>query len=206
MKASGNRIYLASKSPRRRELLRQVGIEFDLLSLRADPARGTDVSEDVLPGEQALPYVERVARAKGACAWKVLHLRRMPLRPVLSADTTVTIDGEILGKPADPREAVAMLERLSGRTHQVLTSIAVHYTDVAEQITQVSNVRFATLSPETIRAYCATAEPYDKAGAYGIQGLAALFIEHIEGSHSGIMGLPVFETAKLLQKAGISTL
>jgi septum formation protein len=206
MKNLDNKIYLASKSPRRRELLRQVGIEFDLLSLRADSGRGIDVSEDVLPGEQALPYVERVARAKGAFAWQVLHMRRMPLRPVLSADTTVTIDGEILGKPADVQEAVAMLERLSGRTHQVLTSIAVHYTDVAEQITQVSDVRFARLSPETIRAYCATAEPYDKAGAYGIQGLAALFIEHIEGSHSGIMGLPVFETAQLLQKAGISTL
>ena len=206
LKAPDNKIYLASKSPRRRELLRQVGIEFELLSLRSDPARGLDVSEDVLPGEQALPYVERVARAKGACAWQVLHMRRMPLRPVLSADTTVTIDGEILGKPADMAEAVAMLERLSGRTHQVLTSIAVHYTDVAEQITQVSNVRFARLSPQAIRAYCATAEPYDKAGAYGIQGLAALFIEHIEGSHSGIMGLPVFETARLLQKAGLSVL
>jgi len=200
------KIYLASKSPRRRELLRQVGIEFDLLSLRSSPERGEDVSEDVLPGELALPYVERVARAKGAFAWKVLHLRRMPLRPVLSADTTVTIDGEILGKPADRREAVAMLERLSGRTHQVLTSVALHYTDVAEQVTQVSNVRFATLTPATIQAYCATQEPYDKAGAYGIQGLAALFIEHIEGSHSGIMGLPVFETAQLLQKAGITVL
>ncbi len=203
---SARKIYLASKSPRRRELLRQVGIEFELLSLRSDPARGIDVSEDVLPGEQALDYVARVAREKGAFAWNVLHLRRMPLRPVLSADTTVTIDGEILGKPADPKEAVAMLERLSGRTHQVLTSIAVHYTGIVEQATQVSNVRFAALSPEAIRAYCATPEPYDKAGAYGIQGLAALFIEHIEGSHSGIMGLPVFETARLLQKAGIHPL
>ncbi|RYE67496.1 MAG: septum formation inhibitor Maf, partial [Oxalobacteraceae bacterium] len=143
---------------------------------------------------------------KGAFAWNVLHLRRMPLRPVLSADTTVTIDGEILGKPATPNEAIAMLERLSGRTHQVLTSVALHYTDVSEQITQVSDVRFAKLAPEMIKAYCATSEPYDKAGAYGIQGLAALFIEHIEGSHSGIMGLPVFETAQLLQKAGIKVL
>jgi septum formation protein len=150
--------------------------------------------------------VERVARAKGAFAWNVLHMRRMPLRPVLSADTTVTLDGEILGKPADPKEAIAMLERLSGRTHQVLTSVAVHYTDVFEQVTQVSDVRFARLTPEAIRAYCATPEPYDKAGAYGIQGLAALFIEHIEGSHSGIMGLPVFETAQLLQKAGVTVL
>jgi septum formation protein len=140
-----------------------------------------------------------VAREKGAFAWNVLHLRRMPLRPVLSADTTVTVDGEILGKPANPDEAAVMLERLSGRTHQVLTSVALHHTGIAEHVTQVSNVRFAKLSPATIKAYCATPEPYDKAGAYGVQGLAALFIEHIEGSHSGIMGLPVFETAQLLR-------
>ena len=96
-----------------------------------------------------------------------------------------------------------MLERLSGRTHQVLTTVAVHFTDMAEHVTQVSNVRFATLTPQAIRAYCATPEPYDKAGGYGIQGLAALFVEHIEGSHSGIMGLPLFETAGLLRRAGI---
>jgi septum formation protein len=206
MKPLDKKIYLASKSPRRRELLRQVGVDFELLSLRSDPARGIDVSEDVFADEPALDYVERVARAKGAFAWNVLHMRRMPLRPVLSADTTVSIDGHILGKPADPAEAVAMLERLSGRTHQVLTSVTLHFTDIFEQVTQVSNVRFAKLSPETIRAYCATPEPYDKAGAYGIQGLAALFIEHIEGSHSGIMGLPVFETAALLRKAGVPLL
>lgn len=206
MKLLDKKIYLASKSPRRRELLRQVGVEFELLSLRTDAARGADVSEDERPGEAPLDYVARVAREKGAFAWHVLHLRRQPLRPVLSADTTVTIDGQILGKPANADEAAAMLERLSGRTHQVLTSVALHYTDIAEQITQVSNVRFATLSPATIKAYCATTEPYDKAGAYGIQGLAALFIEHIEGSHSGIMGLPVFETAQLLRKAGVEFL
>lgn len=97
-----------------------------------------------------------------------------------------------------------MLERLSGRTHQVLTSVAVHSQHVAEQVTQVSNVRFATLTAARIRAYCATLEPYDKAGGYGIQGPAALFIEHIEGSHSGIMGLPLFETANLLRKAGLA--
>jgi septum formation protein len=164
------------------------------------------VSEDVHGGEPAQAYVERVAREKGAFAWNVLQLRRMTLRPVLSADTTVTIDGEILGKPATPNEAVAMLERLSGRTHQVLTSVALHHVDLVEQVTQVSNVRFAKLTPAAIKAYCATSEPYDKAGAYGIQGLAALFIEHIDGSHSGIMGLPVFETAQLLKKAGISAL
>ena len=202
MKPTDKKIYLASKSPRRRELLRQVGVEFELLMLRSDPARGADVSEDVLPGEDPHVYVARVAREKGAFAWNILQMRRQPLRPVLTADTTVTIDGEILGKPADNAQAIAMLERLSGRTHQVLTSVAVHAERVDEQVTQVSNVRFARLTPAQIRAYCATTEPYDKAGGYGIQGLAALFVEHIEGSHSGIMGLPLFETANLLRKAG----
>ncbi len=197
------KIYLASKSPRRRELLRQVGVEFELLMLRSDPARGVDVSEDERPGEDPHDYVARVAKEKGAFAWNILQLRRQPPRPVLTADTTVTIDGLILGKPANTDEAVEMLGRLSGRTHQVLTSVAVHHNHVAEQITQVSNVRFAQLSPAAIKAYCATPEPYDKAGGYGIQGLAALFVEHIEGSHSGIMGLPLFETANLLRKAGL---
>ena len=203
MKPLDKKIYLASKSPRRRELLRQVGVDFDLLMLRNDPVRGADVSEDVLPGEAPHDYVARVAREKGAFAWNVLQQRRQPLRPVLTADTTVTIDDEILGKPGSPDEAIAMLERLSGRTHQVLTSVAVHYTTITEHITQVSEVRFAKLTPAAIRAYCATPEPYDKAGGYGIQGLAALFVEHIEGSHSGIMGLPLFETAGLLRKAGV---
>lgn len=202
MKPTDKKIYLASKSPRRRELLRQVGVEFDLLMLRSDPARGADVSEEVLPGEDPHAYVARVAKEKGAFAWNILQMRRQPLRPVLTADTTVTIDGEILGKPADNKEAIAMLERLSGRIHQVLTSVAVHSERISEQVTQVSDVRFATLTPAQIKAYCATPEPYDKAGGYGIQGLAALFVEHIEGSHSGIMGLPIFETAQLLRKAG----
>lgn len=204
MRNNQNKIYLASKSPRRRELLRQIGVNFELMLLRSDPARAVDVSEDVLADEDVHHYVARVAKEKGAFAFNLLLQRRQPLRPVLTADTTVTIDGEILGKPADNREAIAMLERLSGRTHQVLTSVAVHAERVAEQVTQVSNVRFAKLTPEQIRAYCATPEPYDKAGGYGIQGPAALFIEHIEGSHSGIMGLPLFETASLLRKAGLT--
>jgi len=204
MRNNQNKIYLASKSPRRRELLRQIGVDFELMLLRSDPARAVDVSEDVLGDEDVHHYVARVAKEKGAFAFNLLLQRRQPLRPVLTADTTVTIDGQILGKPADNREAIAMLERLSGRTHQVLTSVAVHAERVAEQVTQVSNVRFAKLTPEQIRAYCATPEPYDKAGGYGIQGPAALFIEHIEGSHSGIMGLPLFETASLLRKAGLT--
>jgi septum formation protein len=203
MKPVEKKIYLASKSPRRRELLRQVGIDFELLLLRSDGPRGADVTEEVLPGEAPLDYVARVAREKAAFAADLVVKRRMAPRAVLSADTTVTIDGAILGKPANAAEAIAMLSKLSGRTHQVLTSIAVHSADFTGQITQVSDVRFGALSPAAIAAYCATAEPYDKAGAYGIQGPAAQFIEHIAGSHSGIMGLPVYETVQLLRQAGL---
>ena len=202
MKPLDRKIYLASKSPRRRELLRQIGVEFELLMLRNDGPRGPDVTEIVKPGEAPMDYVARVAHEKAAFAWSVVLLRRMAPRPVLAADTSVVVDGDILGKPGNPAEAMAMLARLSGRTHQVLTAIAVHHNDVAEQITQVSEVRFATLSAAAIAAYCATPEPYDKAGAYGIQGMAALFVEHIQGSHSGIMGLPLFETAQMLRLAG----
>jgi septum formation protein len=203
MKPIDRKIYLASKSPRRRELLRQIGVEFELLMLRNDAVRGPDVSELELPDELAADYVARVANEKAAFAWNIVQSRRLTPRPVLAADTTVTIDGKILGKPASREEAIHILELLSGRTHQVLTSVAVHHTQMAEQITQVSDVRFAKLSAASIRAYCATTEPYDKAGGYGIQGLAALFVEHIEGSHSGIMGLPLYETAQLLRQAGL---
>ncbi|KAB8054760.1 septum formation inhibitor Maf [Janthinobacterium rivuli] len=203
MKTADHKIYLASKSPRRRELLRQIGVDFELLLLRSDGPRGADVTEEVLPGESALDYVARVSNEKAAFAWDLVRRRHLTPRPVLAADTTVTIDGVILGKPADRAEAVAMLQQLSGRTHEVLTSIAVHYKDFAEQRTQVSQVRFGVLSPASITAYCTTPEPYDKAGGYGIQGSAALFVEHIEGSHSGIMGLPLYETAQLLRLAGL---
>jgi septum formation protein len=203
VKPLDKKIYLASKSPRRRELLRQVGVEFELLMLRTEGPRGADVPEDVLPGESPEVYVARVANEKAAFAWNMVLARRLVQRPVLAADTTVTVDGLILGKPANTEEAEDMLRRLSGRTHQVLTSVAVHAPNMAETITQISDVRFAPLSAASIQAYCATTEPYDKAGGYGIQGLASLFIEHIEGSHSGIMGLPLFETAQLLRKAGL---
>ncbi|PHV07877.1 septum formation inhibitor Maf [Janthinobacterium sp. BJB412] len=203
MKPIDKTIYLASKSPRRRELLRQIGIDFELLLLRSDGPRGADVTEEVLPAEAPEVYVERVAREKAAFAWNLVQRRHLRPRTVLTADTTVTIDGAILGKPADRAEAVAMLEQLSGRTHQVLTAVAVHHAEFSGQITQVSNVRFGVLSAAAIAAYCATLEPYDKAGGYGIQGPAAAFIEHIEGSHSGIMGLPLYETAQLLRQAGL---
>lgn len=203
MRPVEKKIYLASKSPRRRELLRQVGIDFELLLLRSDGPRGPDVTEEVLPGEAPLDYVARVAREKAAFAANLVVQRRMAPRAVLSADTTVTIDGVILGKPANAAEAIAMLNKLSGRSHQVLTAIAVQSADFSGQLTQVSEVRFGRLSPAAIAAYCATAEPYDKAGGYGIQGPAAQFIEHIAGSHSGIMGLPLYETVQLLRQAGL---
>ncbi len=206
MKPIDNRIYLASKSQRRRELLRQINVDFELLLLRSEGPRGADVSEEVLPGEAPADYVLRVAREKAEFGWRVVRMRHLTPRIVLSADTTVTIDGAILGKPADPDEAAAMLRQLSGRTHQVLTAVALQSEDFSAEFTQVSQVRFAALSEPTIAAYCASPEPYDKAGGYGIQGVAALFVEHIEGSHSGIMGLPLYETAQLLRRAGLPIL
>lgn len=196
MKSSIRKIYLASKSPRRRELLRQVGIEFELL------LNDVEVDEDVLPGEAPLDYVARVTRDKAESARQTMARRVLPVRPVLAADTTVVVDTDILGKPADLQDAMRMMRRLSGRTHQVLTSVAVAYQDQVWQITQSSDVAFAPLNEETIAAYCDTPEPYDKAGGYGIQGPAAVFITHIAGSYSGIAGLPLYETVQLLLKAG----
>ncbi|MBI3285443.1 MAG: septum formation inhibitor Maf [Burkholderiales bacterium] len=198
-----NKIYLASKSPRRRELLRQAGIEFDLLLLRDAAPRGPDVSEIVLPGELAEAYVSRVTKEKADMAWKVMLLRKLPPRPVLAADTTVVFNHHILGKPANQAEAMQMLKLLSGQTHQVLTCIAVHYANGSAALTQRSEVSFAHIDPHQMHSYCAGSEPYDKAGGYGIQGAAARFISHISGSYSGIMGLPIFETCQLLRQAGI---
>lgn len=200
------RIYLASKSPRRRELLRQIGIEFELLPLRDQGPRGPDVPETSLVEEAPAAYVMRIAMEKAMLARQMLQLRRLTVRPVLTADTSVVIDNQILGKPSDMKQAMTMLHTLSGRTHEVFTSIVVMYDDQSWQLTQRSEVTFGNLSQETIRAYCATQEPYDKAGGYGIQGRAGMFIEHITGSYSGIMGLPLFETAQLLKEAGIKLL
>jgi septum formation protein len=206
MKLADNKIYLASKSPRRRELLRQIGVEFELLLLRDQSPRGPEVNEEVRPGEKAEDYVARVAREKAQFAATTMMWRRLPARAVLAADTTVVIDGRILGKPADAKEAAEMMKALSGKTHQVMTSVAVRREDDTWQETQISSVTFATLSDDMIRAYCATAEPYDKAGGYAIQGMAAVFVENISGSYTGIMGLPLHETAQLLRNAGIPIL
>ena len=200
MKLADKKIYLASKSPRRRELLRQIGIDFELL------LNDKEVDEQVLPDEKPAAYVARVTRDKLMSARQTMLYRQLPMRPILAADTTVIVDDLILGKPADMKEAIEMIRRLSGRTHQVLTSIAVAFQEQMWQTTQYSDVVFEALSDDTIRAYCATQEPYDKAGGYGIQGLASVFIKDIAGSHSGIMGLPLFETAQLLQNAGLRIL
>jgi len=206
MTLSDQTIYLASKSPRRRELLQQVGIAFEVLELNDEPGSHGAVSE--IPDDDEPPdsYVTRVAREKADSGWAAVLWRQLSKRPVLAADTTVTIDGKILGKPVDHTEAMTMLRLLSGRTHEVLTAVAVRFEDQTHEVLHRSAVRFAKLSEATLQLYCDSAEPYDKAGSYGIQGHAAQFIEHISGSHSGIMGLPLFETTRLLQQAGIRTL
>ncbi|WEN43803.1 Maf-like protein YhdE [Thauera sp. GDN1] len=197
------RIYLASKSPRRRELLRQIGVNFDVLTFRAG-ARGddADVDETPLAGEAVDHYVERLALAKAEAGVRRVLWRRLLARPVLAADTTLELDGEIIGKPIDSADAHAILARLSGRQHRVLTAVAISDGERTRSRLSVSEVRFRTLSEHDIRRYVATGEPMDKAGAYGIQGHAAVFIEEIRGSYSGIMGLPLFETAALLEIFG----
>jgi len=204
MKSPDNKIYLASKSPRRRELLRQIGVHFEILLLRDATNRSADVSEAVLPNEAPADYVKRVTDDKATAAWNMMLLRKLPVRPVLAADTTVVLNGVIFGKPSNRSEAHAMLSSLSGQTHQVYTSIAVHFHEHHKACTQISDVTFCKLTAQQINHYCDTQEPYDKAGGYGIQGSAAQFISHISGSYSGIMGLPLFETAQLLSESGIT--
>ncbi len=206
MKPPAHKIYLASKSPRRRELLRQIGVEFELLLLREDPTRGPEVSEAIIPGETPENYVARVTLEKANAAKHAMLVRHLPMRMILAADTTVTVDGLILGKPVDKADAKRMIRALSGRTHQVLTSVVLIHDEEIRQITQQSDVTFATLTEEEIEAYCSLKEPYDKAGGYGIQGMAAMFIQQISGSYSGIMGLPIHETSQLLRQAGIPLL
>lgn len=193
--------YLASASPRRRELLVQAGFEPNVLRLA--PARAVD--ETPVAGEPPLVYVKRLAHAKALAGVAELAASGLDPAPVLGADTTVALGADIFGKPADAAEAAAMLTRLSGREHQVLTAVALAEGDRVDLRISVSRVRFARLSDAQIEAYAASGEPMDKAGAYGIQGRAACFVEHLEGSYSGVMGLPLFETAELLAQAGIVT-
>lgn len=197
-----SRIYLASKSPRRRELLTQIGVRFDLLLFRSGPREDAEVNEAWQPGETPNVYVQRVARAKAIFGADIVIRRPLLARPVLAADTTLDLDGEIVGKPRDEADAVAILTRLSGRSHRVLTAIAMARGDRVEHRLSVSDVRFREISADEIRRYVSSGEPMDKAGAYGIQGRAAAFVEEIHGSYSGIVGLPLCETALLLREFG----
>jgi septum formation protein len=195
-------VWLASQSPRRAQLLQQIGVAHRLLL--PDPAEDAEALEAERPGELPAAYVQRVTRAKLQAA--VLRLRRRgdPPAPILCADTTVALGRRILGKPADAAQARAMLQALSGRTHRVLTAVAVHDGRRSRAALQVSHVRFASLPAAAIDAYVAGGEPFGKAGAYAIQGAIAAWVAHIDGSHSGVMGLPLCETALLLRAAGVA--
>ena len=186
-------VYLASGSPRRRELLQQIGVPFRVV--------GAAVDEAVWSGEVPAAYVARLAAAKADLGWE--RNRDAIDGPVLAADTSVVLDAKILGKPADREEAEAMLRQLSGRTHEVLTAVALRTVDGLRSRISRSEVTFRRIAAAEARAYWDTGEPCDKAGAYAIQGRAAVFIAELRGSYSGVMGLPLFETAELLSEAGL---
>ncbi len=194
-------LYLASQSPRRRQLLAQIGIEPTLLLPGAD--EDAEALEALHPGELPAAYVQRVTRLKLQAAVQRLRRRGLPAAPVLCADTTVALGRRILGKPVDADDARATLALLSGRTHRVLTAVALHDGRRVRAALNVSHVAFASLPAAVIEAYVAGGEPFGKAGSYAIQGGIAAWIVHIRGSHSGIMGLPLFETAQLLRAAGV---
>lgn len=202
MSQSHNRIYLASQSPRRRELLKQIGVRFEVLMLRAALGR-EDVLEVARENEAPDVFALRMAEEKSAKGVKVIGLRQLIARPVLGADTVVDIDGEIIGKPRDLAQAGEILRRLSGRTHWVHTGVAVTFAGRMKSRLSSSKVEFAPLTSTVLTRYLESGEALDKAGAYGIQGRAGTFISRIEGSYTGIMGLPLYETAELLNWAGI---
>ena len=187
--------YLASASPRRRQLLEQLGLRFEVMV--------ADVDEAQRPGEAPEDYVSRVAEAK---AQAVVQRLGSPTLPILAADTAVALDGAILGKPRDRADGIEMLSRLAGRSHQVLSAVALWHGGRVRKAISRSRVSFRAISSEEAAAYWASGEPADKAGGYGIQGLGGVFVESLEGSYSGVMGLPLFETAVLLKEAGIDVL
>ena len=189
-------IYLASASPRRSELLRQIGVPFEIW-----PA---SIEENLAQGEAPEDYVQRLATTKADKIWEEVEADDLEPRPVLAADTAVVVDDRVLGKPASPEEAESMLAELSGRTHRVLTAVALRCGPKTETLLCRSEVRFRATTAAERRAYCATDEPYDKAGGYAIQGLAAVFVEHLSGSYSAVMGLPIYETALLLERCGVA--
>ncbi|MBA2960729.1 MULTISPECIES: Maf family nucleotide pyrophosphatase [Ramlibacter] len=193
-------VYLASQSPRRRQLLEQLGVRHELLL--PDPGEDTEALEAVLPGEAPVRYVRRVTGLKLDAALERLRRRGLPPAPVLCSDTTVALGRTIYGKPADDADAARMLRELAGRTHRVLTAVAVQRGRTRREALSESHVTFDRLLPAQVRAYVAGGEPHGKAGAYAIQGRAAAWISRIAGSHSGIMGLPMHETAQLLRAFG----
>ena len=201
-------IYLASQSPRRQELLKQLGVRFEMLA--ATPGEEAESIEVPLPHEKARDYVERVTLAKSEAAFVRWQKSGLAWAPILCADTTVSIpnssDAEILGKPSNAEDAARILNLLSAKIHEVLTAVAitVNPQEAPICIVQVSKVQFADLSQDQINTYIASGEPFGKAGAYGIQGLGGAFIPSIQGSYSGIMGLPLYETAQLLKRARVT--
>jgi septum formation protein len=199
-------IYLASRSSRRRELLKQIGVSFEVLLLREGTSREADFDESPSAEEAPAEYVVRVATDKAEAGWLRLGQRRMVRSPVLSADTTVAVEGRILGKPASREEALEYLRLLSGKSHMVHSAVAVKFDTRIEVSLSTTEVSFRDLEEREIRQYVASGEPLDKAGAYGIQGRAAVFIRSISGSYTGVMGLPLFETGQLLAKFGYATL
>jgi len=196
---SSPRLYLASASPRRRELLNQIGLAHQVLLVPAPP--GED--EPQHPGESAADYVQRTARDKALRGRDWMRAHDMPILPLLAADTTVILAGEVLGKPADRDDAIRILQALSGKTHEVHTAVAVCSGDRLLEAVSITEVHMRALQEDEIGRYCDSGEPFGRAGAYGIQGLAGTFVSHIAGSYTGVMGLPLFETANLLREAGI---
>jgi septum formation protein len=194
-------IYLASQSPRRRQLLTQLGVTHELLL--ADEDEDAESLEAEIAGELPLAYVERVTRAKLAAACRRLRRRALQPAPILCSDTTVAVGRRILGKPADADDARNTLSLLSGRTHRVITAVALAWGRRNEILVNVSKVHFATISDADITRYIDSGEPFGKAGAYAIQSAAAGWISRIEGSYSGIMGLPLYETAQLMRQAKV---
>ena len=194
------RIYLCSQNPRRRELLKQIGINFEVLLLRCDPRRSSDVNETPLDDESAEIYVRRICQEKVRAGSESLRLRSLPIFPVLAAEITVVLKGKIMRKPANANQAADMLRQLSGDEHQVLSAVAVALGNRIEVALSVSTLRFARLSEDRISRYLLSGEYADKAGAYAMQGQAGAFVEHLAGSYSGVMGLPLSETVDLLQR------
>jgi septum formation protein len=196
------RLHLASRSPRRRELLTQIGVAFDSIVFRNSPREDAELDETPLPDEDPVRYVQRIARNKAEHGGRIVGWRKLLPQPVLAADTTLELAGRLIGKPLDTGDAERILQALSGNTHRVLTAVAVASAGNIELAVSISEVRFRHLEEREITRYVGSGEAMDKAGAYAIQGRAGMFVEHLAGSYSGVMGLPLCETAQLLKRFG----